>query len=123
VRAVATVGALSVESGEQPAKCVTLVDTFPPAAPKGLTGVASEAAISLIWEPNTEKDLAGYLVLRGVPPGDNVETLAPVTPAPIQATIFNVAVQPGVRYVYAIVAVDKAGNRSGPSNRFEEAAR
>jgi hypothetical protein len=123
VRAVASVGALSVESGEQPAKCVTLVDTFPPAAPKGLTGVASEAAISLIWEPNTEKDLAGYLVLRGVPPGDNVETLAPVTPAPIQATIFNDAVQPGVRYVYAIVAVDKAGNRSGPSNRFEEAAR
>jgi hypothetical protein len=123
VRAVATMGALSVESGEQPAKCVTLVDTFPPAAPKGLTGVASEAAISLIWEPNGEKDLAGYLVLRGVPPGDNVETLAPVTPAPIQATIFNDVVQPGVRYVYAIVAVDKAGNRSAPSNRFEEAAR
>jgi predicted small lipoprotein YifL len=123
VRAVATSGGLSVESGEQPAKCVTLVDTFPPAAPKGLSGVASEAAISLIWEPNSEKDLAGYLVLRGVPPGDNVETLTQVTPAPIQATIFNDAVQPGVRYVYAIVAVDKAGNRSAPSNRFEEAAR
>jgi hypothetical protein len=29
----------------------------------------------------------------------------------------------GVRYVYAIVAVDTAGNRSAPSNRFEEAAR
>ena len=123
VRAVATMGALSIESGEQPAACVTLVDTYPPAAPKGLSGVASEGAISLIWEPNSEKDLAGYLVLRGVPPGDNVETLAPVTPAPIQATIFNDAVPAGVRYVYAIVAVDTAGNRSAPSNRFEETAR
>jgi hypothetical protein len=132
VSAVATVGTLAVESDESPPACVTLVDTFPPAAPKGLTGVASAAAISLIWEPNSEKDLAGYLVLRGVVPGgsggpgeprDNSERLAPVTATPIQATIFNDAVQPGTRYVYVIVAVDKAGNRSGPSNRFEETAR
>jgi predicted small lipoprotein YifL len=132
VRAVATTGTLGIESDESPPACVTLVDTFPPAAPKGLSGVASEAAISLIWEPNSEKDLAGYLVLRGVVPGgsggpgdplDNIESLAPVTATPIQATIFNDAVQPGVRYVYVIVAVDKAGNRSAPSNRFEETAR
>ena len=120
VRAVETIGGLSVESDERQAICATLADTFPPAAPKGLSGVASEGAISLIWEPNSEKDLAGYLVLRGAAPGDPLE---PITPAPIQATIFNDKVAAGVRYVYAIAAVDTAGNRSGMSNGFEEAAR
>jgi predicted small lipoprotein YifL len=120
VRTVATMGPLSVESAEAPPACVTLKDTFPPAAPKGLGGVASEGAISLIWEANSEKDLAGYLVLRGVAPDG---PLAPITPAPIQATVFNDTVPAGVRYVYVVVAVDTAGNQSTPSNRFEEAAR
>jgi hypothetical protein len=120
VRAVETIGALSVESGERPPACVTLTDTFPPAAPKGLSGVASEGAIKLIWEPNGEPDLAGYLVLRAVAPA---EPTAPVTPAPVQATNFDDAVPAGVRYVYAVVAVDKAGNTSAPSNRFEETPR
>ena len=31
-------------------------------------------------------------------------------------------VKPGVRYIYAVVAVDKAGNRSAESNRVEETA-
>jgi predicted small lipoprotein YifL len=120
VRTVATMGPLSVESGEGTPTCVTLKDTFPPAAPKGLGGVASEGAISLIWEANSEKDLAGYLVLRGEAPGD---TMTAITPSPITATNFNDTVAAGVRYVYAIVAVDTAGNRSAPSNRFEETAR
>jgi len=120
VRAVATMGPLSVESAEAPPKCVVLKDTFPPAAPKGLSGVASEGTISLIWEANTEKDLAGYLVLRGPAPDG---PMTPLTPSPISATTFNDTVAAGVRYVYTVVAVDAAGNRSGPSNRFEEAAR
>jgi hypothetical protein len=120
VRTVATMGPLSVESDEAAPSCVSLKDTFPPAAPKGLSGVASEGTISLIWDANSEKDLAGYLVLRGEAPG---ETMAPITPTPIQATNFNDTVPAGVRYVYAIVAVDTAGNKSALSNRFEEAAR
>ena len=120
VRTVATMGPLSVESAEGEPTCVTPKDTFPPAAPKGLGGVATEGAISLIWEANAEKDLAGYLVLRGEAPGT---TMTEVTPVPIQATNFNDTVPAGVRYVYTIVAVDTAGNRSAPSNRFEEAAR
>lgn len=120
VRAVEMIDALSVESDERPATCVTLKDTFPPAPPKGLSGVASDGAISLIWEPSAEKDLAGYLVLRAPAPSS---TLEPVTLEPIPATNFEDKVQAGVRYVYAIVAVDKAGNRSAPSNRLEETAR
>ena len=48
------------------------------------------------------------------------------TPAPITATSYeDKTVKAGVRYIYAIVAVDKASppNRSAPSPRVEETAR
>jgi len=120
VRAVETVGDLTLESDAGPAGCKKLVDTFPPAAPKGLTAVATEGAVNLIWQPNGEKDLDGYLVLRAVAPGEN---LSPVTPSPIQGTTFQDAAEPAVRFVYAVVAVDKAGNTSAQSNAVEATAR
>lgn len=119
VRAVETIAAATIESDAAPAVCETLTDTFPPAAPKNLKTVASEGAINLIWDANTEKDLAGYLVFRGTD-----ETFDPITPAPIQDTTFkDTAVQAGVRYVYAVKALDKAGNVSPASNRADETAR
>ena len=120
VRAVETVDNLTLESDAAPPACKKFVDTFPPAAPKGLTAVPTEGAVNLIWQPNGEKDLNGYLVLRAVGPGEN---LGPVTSSPIREVTFKDAVQPGVRYVYAVVAVDKAGNTSAPSNAVEETAR
>jgi hypothetical protein len=119
VRAIESLGDLKLESGESAPRCVTLENTFPPAPPKGLQAVASEGSISLIWEPNGEKDLVGYLVLRGVAPG----ALAPVTPTPIPDTNFKDTVPSGVRYTYAIVAVDKWGNKSGRSESVDETAR
>ena len=108
--------ASSIESIASPVVCVTLADKFSPSAPAGLLAVPSEGGISLIWTPNTDKDWAGYIVLRAAAPS---ETFTPITPAPIQESTFRDAVQPGVRYVYAVQAVDKAGNRSAPSNRTE----
>jgi hypothetical protein len=120
IRTVKSVETLTIESDAAPRACVTLKDTFPPAAPQGLTAVASERAISLIWEPNNEKDLDGYLVLRG-PPG--TDRLQPLTPQPIHETTFRDVVPSGAHYVYAIQAVDKAGNISGPSTAVDETAR
>lgn len=123
VRSVMRFLGVAVESEPARAECVTLVDTFAPAAPAGLGAVASEGAISLIWEPNGEADLAGYLVLRGEAPG---EKLQPLTPEPIRETSYrDASVKPGVSYVYAVVAVDSATppNVSKPSNRVEERAR
>ena len=123
VRTVRIAGAVSIESAPTDPICVTPVDTFPPAAPKSLAAVASENAINLIWEPNTERDLAGYLVLRGEAPG---ETLSPLMTAPIHETTYRDAtVMAGVSYVYAVVAVDNAPkpNVSEHSNLVTEIVR
>jgi len=120
VRAVWTFGELSVESDAAPPGCATPTDTFSPAAPTGLTPIPSEGAITLIWNPNTEGDLAGYVVFRAsVPAG----VLMPLTPAPIQLTTFRDTVARGARFAYAVQAVDKAGNASPESARVEETAR
>ena len=80
--------------------------------------------ISLLWEPNGEADLGGYLVLRGRA-GD--ATLQVLTQAPVMGERYEDRdVMPGVRYVYAVQAVDTHQpnpNVSDPSNRVEETAR
>jgi hypothetical protein len=123
VRSVAAVGLAQIESDPSDPICVTPRDTFPPAAPKNLQAVGSTGVVNLIWDANTEPDLAGYLVLRGEAPGD---TLQPLTPAPIRETRYqDRSTRPGVTYVYAIVAVDRATppNRSAASSRVQETAR
>jgi predicted small lipoprotein YifL len=120
IRSVETVGALAVESDATPPACVTLADTFPPAPPKGLQAVATEGLINLIWDPNTESDLDGYLLFRSNAPGGE---LAAITPTPIRETAFQDRVPSGVRYTYALKAVDKAGNASDLSERVDETAR
>ena len=120
VRALETISGQTLESEMSQPACVTLKDTFPPGAPKNLQHIASEGVVSLIWEPNAEADLAGYLVLRGTPPST---TLDPVTADPITATVFEDKVTSGKRFSYAIVAVDRAGNRSPTSPVVEETAR
>jgi hypothetical protein len=123
VRSLTLFGNVSVESEPSAPLCVTPRDTFPPAAPGRLTAVADEGVVNLNWEPNAEADLAGYLVLRGEVPGD---TLQPITPAVIAETNYaDKTVKPGARYVYVVVAVDKASppNTSGQSPRYEVTAR
>lgn len=123
VRPVDTIGTAIVRGPLSPITCETPRDTFPPAAPKSLAAVAGAGSISLIWEPNTESDLAGYVVLRGEA---GAQTLTPITPTPIRETTYrDTTVRPGTRYVYAVVAVDDASpqNVSAQSARVEETAR
>lgn len=123
VRSVVAGRAVSVESPPSEPACVTPADVFPPAPPKGLATVTTPGAVQLIWDANTEPDLAGYLVLRAEAPD---ETLQPLTPAPIRDTVYrDTSVKPGVSYKYAIVAVDSATppNRSEPSALVDAIAR
>ena len=108
VRTAEAVGGVGIESEASAQSCDTMKDTFPPAPPKALNAVPSEGVITLIWEPSAEKDLAGYVVLRAaVPSGD----LQPITKEPLTDASFKDVVPAGVRYVYAVKAVDKSGQR------------
>jgi hypothetical protein len=120
VRMVRTVNALTVESEASPQVCRTLKDTFPPKPPSGVQHIPSAGAVNLTWDQNSEKDLAGYLVLRGTDPSGALE---PVTPSPIPNSSYTDSVTPGAHFVYAIQAVDRAGNVSKESQRIEETAR
>jgi len=124
VRAVRGDGAQMVEGIPSAPACVVPVDDFAPEPPRNLSAVAGDGSITLIWEPNAEPDVAGYLVLRGEA-GD--ATLTPVTDTVITETRFtDRTVQPGVRYVYAVQAIDSRlprPNVSGESARVEESAR
>jgi hypothetical protein len=123
LRSVLSVGAVQVEGGLSEAACITPTDIFPPAAPKGLAAVPTPGQISLIWDANTEADVAGYVVLRGDAGGGELQ---PLTPKPIRETSYrDTTVAAGSRYVYAVVAVDGATppNTSEPSARVEETAR
>lgn len=120
VRAVRAIGGLALEGDASPSACVTPVDTFAPAPPTGLTAVASQGAISLIWNPSPEKDLRGYHVLRADTSGG---VFAAITTAPIADTTYTDQVPDGRRYAYAVQAVDQAGNLGAQSAAVEEAAR
>ena len=114
----------TIMSEPSPRTCFTPVDVFPPAAPIGVASVPSEGGISLIWEPNGELDLDGYLVLRREA-GD--ATLRQLTPTPLaEARYRDTSVEPGKRYIYSVVAVDiqiPLPNISAESERVEETAR
>lgn len=130
VRAVRGTRTSAAQSVATPRVCVTAVDSEPPTAPAGLTAEADGGAMTLLWDPNVEEDLAGYLILRGVAGGATLNpldaTLNPLTERPVpNARYVDRAVTPGIRYVYAVVAVDDRvplGNVSGESNRVEVTA-
>ncbi len=106
VRPIDTVFGSVAIGPPSPRTCVTPLDTFPPVAPKNLAAIAGSGVINLIWDANAESDLAGYIVLRGEAPGD---TLQAVTQEPVTVTSYrDESVRAGTRYVYVVVAVDRA---------------
>jgi len=101
--------------------CVTPADRFPPAAPTDLIASAGDTSIDLAWTASAAADVAGYIILRAE--GAN-GTLQPLTPQPVTATAYQDATaRSGVTYLYAVKAVDRAGNESALSNRYPVTAR
>jgi hypothetical protein len=124
VSAVRGAGARAVEGHASKTACISTVDIFPPAAPTGVSPIAVEGAISLVWEANGERDLQGYYVFRGE---DGSETLTRITDDVVKETRYtDQSVKSGVRYVYAVAAVDNQSpqpNVSAESERVEVTAR
>lgn len=96
-------------------------DETPPAAPTNLSATAGSDGIALEWSANSELDLLGYLVQRTTRVGADervdggffAEHAAPLTDThwldPVPETS-------QARYAYRVVAVDRAGNESQPSD-------
>ena len=96
-------------------------DIFPPAAPRGVQAIFSSVGqkpfIDLTWEPNTEGDLAGYIVYRSS--GGSV--YAAVSPSELKSPAWrDYDVQPGQSYRYAVTAVDLRHNESARSEEATE---
>ncbi|MEN3044803.1 MAG: fibronectin type III domain-containing protein [Candidatus Hydrothermales bacterium] len=90
--------------------CPALKDDTPPAPPRGLYSVTGDRKVYLYWLPNTEKDLAGYIVWRGFSyegPYNEIESLPPN-----KTSFIDYNVQNGITYYYAVSAYDTAGNES-----------
>jgi len=94
---------------------VTARDTFPPAAPQGLTGIYAAGGVELVWTANAESDLAGYYVYRlENPPPQRLNKQLVRTP------IFRDAnAVPGRTFSYYVTAVDLTGNESQPSEKVD----
>ena len=92
------------------------LDTYPPAAPEKLSIGPSPGKLSIFWLANSEPDLAGYYLYRSTDPNLPKDKWTRLTPTLYTKTTFaDENVDPGKTYYYYVIAVDKAGNPSPPS--------
>jgi predicted small lipoprotein YifL len=118
LRAVASDSPTLAESDNSDVIEVLAKDTFAPAVPSGLVSIAADDFISISWDANLEKDLAGYRVWRKME-GEDEFTL--LTPQPVQENAFNdTNVEKNKRYYYAVSAQDRSGNESPKSESVSQ---
>ncbi len=91
---------------------VTPKDTFPPAAPTGLTANYAQGTVDLVWNANNEPDLTGYNVYRREKDTAPVRANNDLVKIPL---FHDSSVAPGHEYFYKVTAVDLAGNESPAS--------
>ena len=114
----------ALEVAGLPSQPVTIVakDIFPPAVPAGLAVVVDEDAhaLDLSWTPDTESDLAGYVVYRrDETSGTGLERVSGKA-AVVPSSFEDKTPVPGHRYGYSVSAVDQDGNESARSAEVEE---
>jgi predicted phage tail protein len=127
VRAVSLgTGGAQVESLNSNAVAAAPVDKFPPAAPERPSIAAPEpssARLAIFFAANKEPDIAGYYVYRSTDPNLPKPSWTKLNAQLVTRTTFqDDKVESGKTYYYYIVAVDKAGNVSPPSEVASEKA-
>jgi len=95
---------------------VLAVDNTPPAAPVLLSAASDLSDVELTWQANSEADLAGYLLYRNRGLANVSGTvIGDLGPYLIAATTYKDTALPDGTFSYYLVAMDTAGNTSGPS--------
>lgn len=96
---------------------VLVPDHFPPSKPVDLISRVQPGKILLSWKPNSEKDLAGYRIYRGLKDDDENEMLL-LNVAPQKEAnytdVFNE--KAGTKFIYKVVAIDNSFNESPKSS-------
>jgi hypothetical protein len=109
------VSAIDTAGNEAPSERViaNVEDVFPPAMPKELSVKADTGFIRLAWKANTEKDLWGYYIYRGLNPS-NPKSMVLLNANPITAVSFNDTINKVAKnkFYYRIAAVDSSYNAS-----------
>ena len=127
VRAVSLgTGGAQVESLNSNAVPVSPKDIFPPAAPERPSVAAPEpssARLAIFFAANKETDIAGYNIFRSTDPDLPKANWTKLNQSLLTRTTYqDDKVESGKTYYYYIVAVDKAGNVSPPSEVGSEKA-
>lgn len=127
VRAVSLgTGGAQVESLNSNAVSVSPVDTFAPAAPERPSVAAPEpssARLAIFFAANKETDIDGYNIYRSTDPDLPKQNWTKLNSTLLTRTTYqDDKVESGKTYYYYIVAVDKAGNISPPSEVGSEKA-
>jgi len=127
VRAVSLgTGGAQVESLNSNAVSVAPVDTFAPVAPERPSLAAPEpssARLAIFFAANKETDIAGYNIYRSTDPDLPKQNWTKLNATLLTRTTYqDEKVESGKTYYYYIVAVDKAGNVSPPSEVGSEKA-
>jgi hypothetical protein len=107
------------ESDADPPVAVRPHDVFAPMAPSGLAVAAEGGVIKLYWFPNAEPDLAGYRIYRRAEGETEASRVGEVGAA--ETSWVDNGASPGVRYHYAVTAIDSA-TPVNESPRSEERA-
>jgi fibronectin type 3 domain-containing protein len=119
VRAVARNTTTPCESVAGPTVEVLPHDRFAPTVPSGIAVAVEAGQIRLYWFPNAEPDLAGYRIYRRSDEAAEAERIAEV--GATESSYVDASAIPGVRYHYAVSAVDGA-TPPNESPRSEEGA-
>jgi predicted phage tail protein len=112
-----------VESIESNIVNILPQDIFPPNAPAAITIAAAPNNLAIFFAANLEKDIAGYKIYRSTNPKLPSLQWQNLTQELLTTNTFqDVNVDSGKIYFYYLVAVDKSGNISKPSEIVSETA-
>ena len=94
---------------------IPVIDRTPPQAPVILSSNVEDSSVKLVWQIQTDPDLAGYTVHYGLSSGNYPEQRN----VGKQYEYATPQLEQGLTYFFTLSAIDTAGNRSAFSNEVK----